>query len=156
MPKIDVKNLPQRKGSGYPAPFNERSRERTKQPLGDAAGLSDFGVNLTHLPPGEWSSQRHWHSKEDELIYVLSGEVTMITDDGEEVLRAGDCAAFPKNTPNGHHFINTGRETAIYLEVGTRSDDDVCTYPDVDMVIDSKIGWYTHKDGQPYPKPGGK
>ncbi|HEX3810350.1 MAG TPA: cupin domain-containing protein [Rhizomicrobium sp.] len=156
MPKIDVKNVPQRKGSGYPAPFNERSRTRTKQSLGDAGGLSDFGVNLTHLPPGEWSSQRHWHSKEDELIYVLSGEVTLITDDGEEVLHAGDCAAFPRNVPNGHHFINKGKEVAIYLEVGTRSDDDVCAYPDIDMMIDSKIGWYAHKDGQPYPKPGGK
>ena len=152
MPKIDVKNVPVRKGSGYPAPFHEKSKERTKQALGDVVGLSDFGVNLTRLPPGEWSSQRHWHTAEDELVYVLSGKLTLVTDDGEEILRAGDVAAFAKNAPNGHVFINRSNAVATYLEVGTRSDDDICTYPDIDMVIDSKLGWYTHKDGKPYPK----
>jgi uncharacterized cupin superfamily protein len=156
MPKIDVKKVYERQGSSYPAPFAQTAGARTKQSLGDAGGLSDFGVNLTRLPPGAWSSQRHWHSREDELIYVLSGEVALVTDNGEEILRVGDCATFPKNVPNGHHFINRGAETAVYLEVGTRSGDDVCLYPDIDMMIDSKIGWYAHKDGTLYPKPGEK
>jgi uncharacterized cupin superfamily protein len=153
LPKIDLKTVPERKGSTYPAPFNERAKERVKQALGNAAGLTQFGVNLTRLPPGEWSSQRHWHSAEDEFVYVISGEVTLITEGGEEKLRGGDCAAFPMNTPNGHHLINRGTEPAVYLEVGTRSRDDVCTYTDIDLGVDKKVGWYTRKDGTPYPKP---
>jgi uncharacterized cupin superfamily protein len=153
MPKIDISKVYERKGSSYPAPFNEKAASRIKQGLGDAGGLSDFGVNLTHLPPSGWSSQRHWHSAEDEFVYVLSGEVVLITDDGEEILRAGDCAAFPKNVANGHHLINKSNEMAIYLEMGTRSGEDVCTYPDVDMHLDSRKGWFDHKDGTPYPRP---
>jgi uncharacterized cupin superfamily protein len=112
-------------------------------------------VNLTSLPPGAWSSQRHWHAKEDEFVYVLSGELTLVTDDGEVVLRSGDCAAFPKNTPNGHHLINKTSNNATYLEVGTRAQDEVCCYPDIDLHIDTAVGWYTHKDGTPYPKKSG-
>ena len=152
MPKIDLKSVRQRKGSGYPAPFAEKAGERVKQPLGDAGGLTDFGVNLTFLPPGAWSSQRHWHEKEDEFVYVLAGELVLVTDAGEEVLRTGDCAAFPKNTPNGHHLINRSSTPAMYLEVGTRAGGDVCHYPDVDLHIDDSVGSYTHKDGTPYPK----
>src|SRR5205807_5005264 len=103
-------------------------------------------------PRGAWSSQRHWHSSEDEFVYILSGEVLLVTDGGEEILRAGDCAAFPKSAPNGHHLVNRSGEAAICLEVGTRSDDDVTTYPDVDMRIDNREGWFTRKDGTPYPK----
>src|ERR1043165_7614431 len=106
IPKIDVTAAPQRKGSGYPAPFDAPCAERMRQRLGDAGGLTQYGVNLLHLPPGAWASQRHWHSAEDEFVYVLAGEVTLVTDKGEEVLRAGDCAAFPKGEPNGHHLIN--------------------------------------------------
>jgi uncharacterized cupin superfamily protein len=153
MPKIDIAKAPMRQGSGYPAPFHEKSRERSKQALGDAGGLTQFGVNLTRLPPGEWSSQRHWHSHEDEFVYVLGGELTLITDDGEEVFNAGDCAAFPKNTPNGHHFINRGKDVAVYLEIGTRSEADVAQYPDIDMMIENRKGWFAHKDGTLYPKP---
>jgi uncharacterized cupin superfamily protein len=153
MPKIDIDAAPLTKGSGYPAPFHEKSRERTKRALGDACGLSDFGVNFTRLPPGEWSSQRHWHSHEDEFVYVISGEVALITNDGETVLRAGDCVGFPKNTPNGHHLINRGKVPAVYLEVGTRNEADISYYPDVDLHYDPKHGWYSHKDGTPYPKP---
>src|SRR5581483_3007411 len=137
MPKIDVINLPVRKGSGYPAPFHEKAGGRTKKALGTAGELTQFGVNLTELPPGCWSSQRHWHTAEDEFVYVLSGELTLITDDGEDVLRAGDAAAFPKGVPNGHHFINRGNAPATYLEVGTRSDFDVCYYSDIDMMTDA-------------------
>lgn len=153
MPKIDVDAAPLIKGSGYPAPFHEKSRERTKRALGDAAGLTDFGVNFTRLPPGEWSSQRHWHSHEDEFVYVISGEVVLITDGAETVLREGDCAGFPKNAVNGHHLINRGKTMAVYLEVGTRNQADICHYPDADLHFDPKDGWYTHKDGKPYSKP---
>lgn len=151
MPKIDIRTVPEKKGSGYPAPFHLQAGERVRQRLGDAGGLSDFGVNLMHLPPGAWSSQRHWHSSEDEFVWVLSGEVVLVADDGEHVLREGDCAAFPKNQPNGHHLINRGEGMAVVLEVGTRSPDDVCDYPDIDLRIEGRVGHYTHKDGKPYP-----
>ena len=152
MAKIDIESVAKRTGSGYPAPFHEDVAGRVKLPLGNAGGLGDFGVNLTSLPPGAWSSQRHWHSAEDEFVYILSGEVTLVTDDGEEVLRAGDCAAFPKNVANGHHMINRGQLMATYLEVGSRSANDFCSYPDIDLQLDGKIGEFTHKDGTPYPK----
>jgi uncharacterized cupin superfamily protein len=153
MPKIDLKTVPVRTGSRYPAPFNAMAAARAKQALGDAGGLHDFGVNLVQLPPGAWSSQRHWHSCEDEFTYVVSGELTLVSDAGETLLRAGDCAAFAKDTPDGHHLINRSNEMAVYLEVGTRSTDDVCTYPDIDMKIEEQVGWYAHKDGTLYPKP---
>jgi uncharacterized cupin superfamily protein len=152
MPKIDIRSVPERKGSGYPAPFHLKAGDRVRQALGDAGGLNDFGINLLRLPPGAWSSQRHWHSAEDEFLYVLSGEVTLIADEGEQVLRAGDCAAFPKNQANGHHLINKSTGPAIVLEIGTRSTEDVCEYPDIDMRIDARIGHYTHRDGTPYPE----
>ncbi len=151
MAKIDIQKVPVRKGSGYPAPFHESAKDRTKLPLGDAGGLSDFGVNLTRLPPGNWSSQRHWHSHEDEFVYVLEGELTLVTDAGETLLRVGDCAAFPKNKPDGHHLINKGAATAVYLEVGTRSKDDVCRYPDIDLMIENRTDVFAHRDGTPYP-----
>ncbi|MDE2133011.1 MAG: cupin domain-containing protein [Alphaproteobacteria bacterium] len=152
MPKIDLESVPERKGSGYPAPFHEKCAGRIRQALGDAGGLTQFGVNLLHLPPGCWSSQRHWHSAEDEFVYVLSGEVALVTDAGEEILRAGDCAAFPKSAANGHHLANKGSQTVVCLEIGTRSADDVCLYPDIDMKIDNKVGRFAHKDGTPYPQ----
>ncbi|HEY3638626.1 MAG TPA: cupin domain-containing protein [Rhizomicrobium sp.] len=151
MPKIDISSVPEHKGSGYPHPFHLKAGERIRQRLGDAGALSQFGVNLLRLPKGAWSAQRHWHSSEDEFVYVVSGEVTLIDDAGEHLLRAGECAAFPKGQPNGHHLINNGDETAIVIEIGTRSDTDVCDYPDIDLHIDSRIGHYTHKDGTPYP-----
>ena len=150
MPKIDVATTPKRLGSGYPAPFDTPCAQRVRQRLGDAGGLSDFGVNLMRLPPGNWSSQRHWHSDEDEFVYVLEGELTLIEDDGETVLRAGDCAGFPKNSGNGHHMINRA-EPALYLEVGTRSPADLTTCSDIDMKSASADGRFTHKDGTPYP-----
>jgi uncharacterized cupin superfamily protein len=152
MPKIDVKSVPERKGSSYPAPFHLKAGDRVRQSLGDAGGLTDFGVNLMRLPPGAWSSQRHWHSAEDEFIYIVSGEVALITDEGETILREGDCAAFAKGSPNGHHLVNKSQSVAVVLEAGTRSPDDVCTYSDIDMRISEREGWFTHKDGTPYPK----
>jgi len=150
MPKIDVATLPKREGVGYPAPFDAPCAKRVRQRLGNAGGLSDFGVNLTHLPPGGWSSQRHWHSHEDEFVYVLEGELVLREDDGETVLRAGDCAAFPKNTGNGHHMINRSAMTAVYLEVGSRSPADVTTCSDVDLMSTNADGRFVHKNGEPY------
>lgn len=149
MPKIDTSGIPHRVGSGYPEPYAAPSRERVKQALGDAGGLADFGVNLTRLPPGAWSSQRHWHTGEDEFVYVLAGELVLVTDAGEQPLRAGECAAFPKNVPDGHHLINRSDTEAVYLEIGTRSNDDACHYPDIDLHIEG-TGPFTHKDGTPY------
>ncbi len=156
MPKIDPETVIVRKGSSYPAPFDAPCAERVRKRLGDAGGLTDFGVNLLTLPPGVWSSQRHWHSGEDEFVYVMSGEVTLITDRGEEILRAGDFAAFPKGVTDGHAIVNRSASAATLLEVGTRSGDDVCTYSDIDMVIDSRIDRYTRKDGTLYPLSGPK
>ena len=152
MPKLDLTSIPKRKGSSYPEPFNKEPADRIRQRLGDAGGLTQFGINLLHLPPGAWSSQRHWHSAEDEFVYVISGEVVLVTDKAEEVLRAGDCAAFPGNAPDGHHLVNKSGTTAVCLEVGTRTTDDFVVYPDIDMVFDPKVGWYTHRDGTPYSK----
>ncbi len=150
MPRIDIAAVPQRKGSPYPSPFDVPCAERIRQRLGNAGGLTDFGVNLMHLPPGNWSSQRHWHSAEDEFVYVLEGELTLIEDDGETTLRAGDCAAFPKGSGKGHHFINRSAATAVYLEVGTRSPADVTTCSDIDMMSSNAYGRFVHKDGTSY------
>lgn len=146
--KIDVDKAPERTGTGYPEPWRATALGRVKRRLGDAAGLTDFGVNLTRLPPGGWSSQRHWHLREDEFVYVLEGELVMITDAGEQVMRPGDCAGFPKNIPNGHHFINRSGRDAVYLEVGTRAKDEVATYPDIDLHLAG--GRFLHKDRTPY------
>jgi len=151
MPKIDVGAVPERKGVGYPAPFADVCADRVRQRLGDAGGLKDFGVNLMRLPPGNWSSQRHWHTHEDELVYVLDGELTLIEDGGETLLRAGDCAAFPKNTGDGHHMINRSERTAIYLEVGSRSREDLTTCSDIDLMSAAADGRFLRKDGTSYP-----
>lgn len=145
---IDPASVPPRIGSGYPEPYRQRSPLREKRALGDAGGLAGFGVNLTTLPPGEWSSQRHWHSLEDEFVWVLDGEVTLVTDAGEQVLRGGQCAAFPAGRPDGHHLINRSDRPARYLEVGGRDPADICTYPDADLHFEG--GRYTRKDGTPY------
>lgn len=149
MPKIDITAVPKRKGTGYPAPYDAPCTDRIRQRLGNAGGLTDFGVNLMRLPPGGWSSQRHWHSHEDEFVYVLEGEVTLIEDGGETMLRAGDCAAFAKNSGNGHHMINKSGAMAIYLEVGSRVPADVTTCSDIDMVSTNADGQFTRKDGTP-------
>ncbi|HVV32563.1 MAG TPA: cupin domain-containing protein [Vitreimonas sp.] len=149
MPKIDIGSAPQRTGSGYPKPYDAPCAARQRTQLGDAGGLQDFGVNLLRLPPGVWSSQRHWHDREDEFVYVLAGEVTLIEDGGETVLRAGDCAAFAKGAANGHHLVNKSAAEAVVLEVGTRTEDDVTTYPDIDMKYDPVAGGYVRKNGAP-------
>ena len=150
MPKIDLSAVAVRKGTGYPDPFNGPCADRTRRRLGDAGRLSDFGVNLMTLPPGRWSSQRHWHSHEDEFVYVLEGELTLVEDDGETLLRAGECAAFPKGTGNGHHLKNLSSVAAVYLEVGSRNPDDLTTCSDIDMMSSNADGRFVHKDGSPY------
>ena len=150
MPKVDIATVPVRIGTGYPAPFNDACAGRTRQRLGDAGGLQAFGVNLMTLPPGKWSSQRHWHSHEDEFVYVLSGELTLVEDNAETVLRSGDCAAFPKGSGNGHHLQNRSSAIAVYLEVGSRHPDDLTTCSDVDLMSFNRDGAFVHKDGSPY------
>jgi uncharacterized cupin superfamily protein len=150
MPKVDIDAVPVQRGTGYPPEFNAASAERSRQRVGDAGGLMDFGVNLTRLPPGNWSSQRHWHSHEDEFVYLIEGELTLVEESGETVLRAGDCASFPKGTGNGHHMINKSDDVAIYLEVGSRHRDDLTTCSDVDMMSANADGRFVHKDDTPY------
>jgi uncharacterized cupin superfamily protein len=151
--RINMAALPVNVGSGYPAPFDQVCARRVRQQLGDAAGLTDFGVNLLRLPPGVWSSQRHWHSAEDEFIYVLEGEVLLVTDAGEEVLRPGDCAGFKAGVHDGHHLQNRSSRDAVVLEVGSRKDaEDEGDYPDIDMRFLKGGAGYAHKDGTLYPK----
>jgi len=151
MPKVDLSVIPVRYGCPYPQPFDAPCSGRTRRRLGDAGGLRDFGVNLMTLPPGGWSSQRHWHSHEDEFVYVLEGELVLIEDGGETLLRAGECAAFPKGTGNGHHLVNRSSAMAIYLEAGSRHPDDLTTCSDIDMKSANRDGRFVHKDGTPYP-----
>lgn len=151
MPKLTLDAIAAKTGSDYPAPFDEPVARRSRQRLGDAGGLTQFGVNRVELPPGCWSGQRHWHAAEDEFVYVISGEVVLMTDHGEQVLGAGECAAFPANTPNAHHLINRSAATAVCLEVGSRSADDRVVYADIDMVYDARADAYFHKDGARYP-----
>ncbi len=150
MPRIDIDAVEKRRGVGYPPPFNRPCAERVRQRLGNASGLTDFGVNLMRLPPGGWSSQRHWHSHEDEFVYLLEGELVLIEDGGEILLRAGDCAAFAKGSGDGHHMINRAAATAVYLEVGSRQSEDLTTCSDIDLMSANADGRFVHKDGSPY------
>ncbi len=154
MPKIDIAKLPADSRTNYPEPFNRAVEGRSRKRLGNAAGLDQFGVNLTTLKPGAASALRHWHHKEDELVYVIEGEVVLIEDDSKIVLKAGDAAGFKANVPNGHHLVNKSGRDAVYLEIGTRSQHERAEYPDVDMLVirDEKGMRYTHKDGTPYSK----
>ena len=149
--RIDVERAPIRRGTGYPAPYDIPCRERVRYNLGDAAGLTQFGVNRMHLAPGTWSSQRHWHGGEDEFVMVLSGEVVLVMDDREQLLRAGDCAGFPAGAPNGHHLQNRSTQEAVVLEIGSRRPDaDPVDYPGIDLVLRLGERSYRHRDGRPY------
>jgi len=152
--RIDVEALPPVIGTLYPSPLDEPCRTRRRTRIGNAAGLTQFGVNFVRLPPGAWSSQRHWHTETDELVYVLSGELVLLTEGAEEILRAGEAAGFKANDPNGHHLQNRSSEDATFLEIGTRVAGDAATYPDVDLVSPphQQPALYTHRDGTPYPK----
>jgi uncharacterized cupin superfamily protein len=135
MPKIDIAKLPVDTGTGYPPPHDKVVAGRSRKRLGNAAGLNQFGVNLTTLAPGSASALRHWHEREDEFVYVLEGEVALIEDAGETLLKAGDAAGFKANTRNGHHLVNRSDRAAVYLEVGTRSKHERAEYPDVDLIV---------------------
>lgn len=148
MKKIDIAQAPTRFGTGYPPPYDAPCNARKRWRLGAAAGLTQFGVNLLRLPPGQWSSQRHWHHANDEFVMVLEGEVVLVTDAGEEVLRAGDCAGFRAGDPDGHHLQNRSDREAVLLEVGSSFPHDVAEYPDIDLRALPE--GYVHKDGTPY------
>jgi len=156
MPKIDLAAVSTSTGCNYPHPFKEVCLGPTWKKLGDAVGLTDFGVNLVRLPPGKWSSQRHWHTEEDELVYVLEGEVTLVEDDGPQVLKAGDVVAWKAGVANGHCLQNHSGADAVYLEIGSRRPDtDACHYPDIDMDARPGEPFYRHMDGTPYPESQG-
>jgi len=154
MPKIDIAKVPVESRSNYPEPLNAVVGGRSRKRLGNAAGLDQFGVNLTTLKPGAASALRHWHEKEDEIVYVLEGEVVLIEDGSETVLKPGDAAGFKADVPNGHHLINKSGRDAMYLEIGTRSQHERAEYPDVDLLLirDHNGARFLHKDGKPYPK----
>jgi uncharacterized cupin superfamily protein len=151
MPKIDINAIPLETGCNYPPPFDAPCLGSTWRKLGRAAGLS-FGVNVSTIPPGVWTSQRHWHTVEDEFVMVLEGELVLVTDAGEEILRAGDCAAFKAGDTDGHCLINRSDRDARLLEVGTSDPmHDRCVYSDIDMVAEPAEAGYRHRDGAPYP-----
>lgn len=158
MPKIDVDKAPAFKGSSYPKPFDKPCRERTGRRLGVAAGLTQFGVNLVTLKPGAWSSQRHWHEHEDEFVYIISGELVLIEDDGETLLGPGNCVGWKAGVHNGHHLVNRSSADAVFLAIGTRNEEDWGEYPDIDLKFNPGLyqsgggpaASYSHKDGTPY------
>ncbi|MFK3740261.1 cupin domain-containing protein [Massilia sp. TN1-12] len=152
MSRLDLSSIPVRTGTGYPDPFAEAVNGRSRQALAEAGGLTQFGANLIELQPGAASSQRHWHTHEDEFVMVVSGELTLVTDEGETLMRAGDCAAFPAGRENGHHLVNRSWGNALFLVVGPKDPDDRAVYPDIDLAYDGKTDSYSHKDGTPYPK----
>ncbi len=137
MPKLDLAALPVRTGSGYLLPYQEPVLARSWQAVAAAGGVTQFGANLVTLAPGAWSSQRHWHSHEDEMVVMLSGEAVLVEDGGETRLGPGDIACFPAGVPNGHHLQNRSALPCIFLAVGTdHVTVDECHYPDIDMHLD--------------------
>jgi len=153
MPKIDLAATPFTDGCSYPHPFKEICLGSRWQKLGDAAGLADFGANLVRLAPGKWSSQRHWHTVEDEFVWMLEGEVVMVDDAGEHVLKPGDCCGWKAGDTDAHCLQNRTDRDAVYLEVGTRRPQtDACDYPDIDMTARPGEPFYRHRDGKPYPQ----
>ena len=152
--KIDLATVKSVVGTFYPTPYDQPCRARARQRLGDAAGLTQFGVNLTRLPPGTWSSQPHFHTHEDEFVFVVSGELVLVTGSGEEILRAGDAAGFKAADEDGHCLQNRSDQEAVILEIGTRAPHaaDIAHYPGLDLVAraDGRPAMYTHKDKTPY------
>ena len=150
---INAADVPPRaKASSYPKVFAERVATRVKRPLGDVFGLKNFGVNLTHLPPGSMSALRHAHTKQDEFVYILEGHPTLVTDEGRTTLSPGMCAGFRAGTGNGHHLVNESTTDVLYLEIGDRPPGDGASYPDDDLaVVAVEGGWkFTRKDGTAY------
>jgi uncharacterized cupin superfamily protein len=152
MPRIDVASVKIDTATNYPGPFRQAVAGRQRKRLGNAAGLDQFGVNLTTLKPGAWSSQRHWHQYEDELVYVLAGELVLCEDGGETVLKPGDAAGWKANAGNGHCLVNRTDRDAVFLEIGARSVKEHVVYSDIDMRLerDASGSRYLHKSGEPY------
>ena len=152
MPKIDIAAIPVRERTGYPPPYAEAVKGRLFQALGDAAGLTQFGVNLVRLKPGAASSQRHWHENEDEFLIVLEGELVLVEDEGETILRAGDAAGFKAGVPNGHELLNRTERDGVFLVVGSRAPAERAHYPDVDLLYEATDGRvrYTNRAGEPF------
>jgi len=151
-PALDPVQVPEQSTTGYPEPYKARVAGRHKRRLGDAAGLKNFGVNLTRLDPGAESSMRHWHAKQDEFVYILEGEATLVSDAGRQKLKAGMAAGFPAGKADGHQLVNETKRPVVYLEIGDRAPGDGATYSEADLaakLVDGK--WvFTHKDGTPY------
>src|SRR6478672_11250247 len=150
MPKVDLEVHELVNRTGYPPPFNEEVSGRWYRRLGPANGLSDFGVSHVTLKPGAWSSQRHWHDGDDEFLVMLEGEAVLVEDDGSTVLKAGDCAAWPKGNTNGHHLRNETDADCTFICVGGGTNTGG-SYSDIDMMWTAQDG-FVHKDGTPYPK----
>jgi uncharacterized cupin superfamily protein len=149
MPKIDIEAIPQSNATGYPAPFDKEVAGRWWRRLAPVGDLTQMGASHVVLKPGAWSSQRHWHEGEDELVIMLSGEAVLIEDSGETVMRAGDVAARPAGVQNGHHLINRTDEDCVFIAIGTGERSKGGAYSDIDMTFGD--GGYFHKDGTPYP-----
>jgi uncharacterized cupin superfamily protein len=154
VPKIDIESLKVESSTGYPEPFRQAVLGRSRKRLGNAVGLDQFGVNLTRLAPGAQSSQRHWHEAEDELVYILEGEVVLCENDSETVLKPGDAAGWKAGVPNGHCLINRSARDVVFLEIGSRAKRERAEYPDIDLLYrrDEAGHHYTHKSGEPFPK----
>jgi uncharacterized cupin superfamily protein len=156
MAKIDLSAVPVKTGSLYPEPYAGMMRGRSSLRLGDAGGLTQFGVNLVRLEPGALSSLRHWHLNEDEFVMVTEGECVLVQDAGETVMRVGDCAAFPAGQADGHQFINRTDKVATFLVVGTKAQREVATYSDVDLMLEivrDQSVQFTYKDGTDWAGP---
>lgn len=152
MPKLDLDAIPQTNATGYPPIYADVVRERWYRRLAPAVGLEDFGASHVVLKPGAWSSQRHWHEGEDEMVVMISGEAVLVDDAGETVMRAGDIAAFPKNDGNGHVLMNRSEHDCVYVAIGKPSATD-CHYPDIDMHLSARVGRQMRKDGSDFDKP---
>ncbi len=147
MPKLDLDAIAQENSTGYPPPFNEPVQGRWKRRLGALAGLANLGACHVTLSPGAWSSQRHWHEGEDEFLVMLAGEAVLVEDEGETLLRAGDCAAWPGGVANGHHLINRSDADCVFICLSA-GDENGGSYSDIDMKWTTQ--GYVHKDGTPY------
>ena len=150
MPKIDLESIEQTNATGYPPPYDKDVAGRWYRRVGRAAGLTDIGVSHAVLEPGAWSSQRHWHEGIDEFVVMLDGEAVLVEEGSETVLRAGDCAVFPKDVPNGHHLVNRSDRPCSFLAFDGRHGEGDCHYPDADLRWDQANQRYTRKDGTPY------
>lgn len=150
MPKLDLDTIPPSNATGYPPPFDAPVAGRWWRRLAPAGGLTAFGASHVTLRPGAWSSQRHWHDGEDELVVILAGEAVLIDDNGETLLRAGDVAAFAMGDGNGHHLVNRSTADCMFVAISAGDAESGGSYSDIDMRF-TKDG-YVRKDGTPYPQ----